>query len=361
MHERKDQLLVAKSSETQSETNALEPNRLDEASGSSPGQAVALAHVDGRKEARARKRELRLLAAAERGTPASSDDATGEPPSPSTAVAPGEPTARPRPRRGRPRRVGDAGNGSDASANSLEPASGQGSGQASGTDLPGPDTAESQPPQLPEHMLLVPEGKRSSRVATRARRKQESAAAAVASVANAEDNPSLGALNRHLNSMMQQLTSAHRVIGRVAAERDALRQQLADLQGIPVEQIVVSTIGVSAETSSRPSEAAAEETSKPSRFAKLNYFGGDDYQRMRKRRRNLALAILGFVVVLGLSARMGFWTMPSNLSRDSLGELPYIGDFMMLFMAGWLFFRVVRVSSKGVKWVFPSEDRRRRR
>jgi hypothetical protein len=206
---------------------------------------------------------------------------------------------------------------------------------------------------------LAGSGKRGARTVRRANKKQKAAEAAVEV---ADDNPALGALNRHLNTMMQQLSTAHRVIGRVAAERDALRQQLADLQGIPVDEIVVSTIGASTESSAQPSKPSQPTAaSQPTRFAKLNYFGGEDVALMRKRRQMLVLGILGFVLVLLLASRMGFWALPDNLSRDSLGNLPYIGDFMTIFLAGWLFFRVIRVSSKGVKWVFPSEDQRRRR
>jgi hypothetical protein len=197
---------------------------------------------------------------------------------------------------------------------------------------------------------------RGVRTAKRARRKQEDAAAALN---GAEDNPALGALNRHLNMMMQQLGTAHRVIGRIAAERDALRQQLADLQGIPVEEIVVTSLGASSDQfSAAPRPAEAQPKTGISRF---NYFGGEDVAVMRRRRQTFVLGLLVFVVMLWLAARMGAWQMPDNLSRDSLTALPYIGDLMTYFLAGWLLFRVVKVSSKGVRWVFPSDDPRRRR
>ena len=197
---------------------------------------------------------------------------------------------------------------------------------------------------------------RGARTLKRARRKQQDAAAALA---GADDNPALGALNRHLNMMMQQLGTAHRVIGRIAAERDALRQQLADLQGIPVEEIVVTTIGASSELTS--SAAKLSEPQPKTGLSRLNYFGGEDVVVMRRRRQMFVLALLLLVVILWLSSRMGFWQLPSNLSRDSLTGLPYIGEFMTYFLAGWLLFRFVKVSSKGVKWVFPSDDPRRRR
>ena len=78
---------------------------------------------------------------------------------------------------------------------------------------------------------------RGIRTLQREQRKQQQAAAALE---NAGEAPGLGALNRQLTLLTEQLGAAHRILGRVAAERDALRQRLADLQGIPVEDIVVT-------------------------------------------------------------------------------------------------------------------------
>jgi hypothetical protein len=86
------------------------------------------------------------------------------------------------------------------------------------------------------------------RMAERARKKLKSAPA---EPDNASEAPNLGALNRHLNMVVQQLSAAHQVLGRVAAERDALRQQLADLQGIPVEEVEIPTIAAESETPPR--------------------------------------------------------------------------------------------------------------
>jgi hypothetical protein len=196
-----------------------------------------------------------------------------------------------------------------------------------------------------------------ARTLKRARKKQEDAAAALAGAA---DDPALGALNRHLNMMMQQLGTASRVIGRIAAERDALRQQLAIVQGIPVDEIVVTSIGVS---SDHPSSAQKHhvEPRHDVGVSRFNVFVADDVSVMRKRRQMLVAFVLVLVVILWWSARMGYWVMPDNLSRDSITRVPFIGDFMSYFLAGWLFFRFVRVSSKGIKWVFPSDDPRRRR
>jgi hypothetical protein len=163
--------------------------------------------------------------------------------------------------------------------------------------------------------------------------------------------------------MMQQLTAAHRVIGRVAAERDALRQQLADLQGIPVEQIEVTTIGVAPELapSSRGPSAASPGIQQPSRLERLNIFGGEDFEKMRRRRQMFVLCLVVIGVILALIAQQMGWSMPDDISRGSLSALPVLGNLMTVFLAGWVLYRVLRVTGKGVRWVFPSEQRGRRR
>ncbi len=77
--------------------------------------------------------------------------------------------------------------------------------------------------------------------------------------------------------------------------------------------------------------------------------------------RVFAIALVLIVVVGWAAARMMGLSMPDKLSRDSLAALPYVGNLMAVFLAGWMFFRVIRVSSKGVRWLFPSDDPRRRR
>ncbi len=225
----------------------------------------------------------------------------------------------------------------------------------------GEPTLAPEPATAAEALIVSLSGKnpdRAARTLKRARRKQQAAAAAVA---GAEDNPALGALNRHLNMMVQQLGAAHRVIGRVAAERDALRQQLADLQGIPVDEIVVTMVGAAPDL---PLSSRATKPSEPkpkTGLARLNYFGGEDVAVMRKRRQTFVVGLLVLVLVLWLGSKMGVWQTPNNISRESLTGLPYVGEIMSYVLGGWLLFRFVRVSSKGVKWVFPSDDPRRRR
>jgi hypothetical protein len=86
-------------------------------------------------------------------------------------------------------------------------------------------------------------GKNRTRGLRTTRRGQRKHQRAAARVQQAGEDPGLGALNRQLKMVVEQLETAHRLIGRFTAERDALRQQLADLQGVPVEDIVITSTG----------------------------------------------------------------------------------------------------------------------
>ena len=198
--------------------------------------------------------------------------------------------------------------------------------------------------------------KRGRRTVEKVRKKQRLASEAVAA---ADNNPALGALNRHLNLLLQQLTTAHRLIGRVAAERDALRQQLADLQGVPVEQIQVTNVAVAPGSQDKDPQPDASQPAPL--MARLNYFGHEDLAVARKRRQSFVLALVMVGVILAVFARQIGWSMPEDVSKGSLSALPIIGNLMSVLLAGWVIFRVFRMGSKGVKWVFPSERKRRRR
>jgi uncharacterized BrkB/YihY/UPF0761 family membrane protein len=96
-------------------------------------------------------------------------------------------------------------------------------------------------------------------------------------------------------------------------------------------------------------------------FSRFNYFSVDDFDVMRRRRLALALAILALVLALWMAQNVGWLPKFDDISRESLRDIGILGNLMTFFLAGWLLYRVVRVSSKGIRWVFPSEDQRRRR
>jgi hypothetical protein len=101
-------------------------------------------------------------------------------------------------------------------------------------------------------VAVAASGKTRARGSRPARRGQRTRQRAAATVPEAGEDPGLGALNRELKMVVVQLETAHRLIGRFTAERDALRQQLAELQGIPVEDIVITATGQDGGTPDEP-------------------------------------------------------------------------------------------------------------
>ncbi len=123
----------------------------------------------------------------------------------------------------------------------------------------GDATGQPDAPGTPTNAVAVAgSGKnrrRSRRPVQRAQPKQPQGAA------EASMAPGLGSLNRNLKVVTEQLATAHRILGQVAAERDGLRQQLADLLGVPVEEIVVPSAAapnVPHESGPQPDAAPAE-------------------------------------------------------------------------------------------------------
>ena len=95
-------------------------------------------------------------------------------------------------------------------------------------------------------------GKNRGRGLRPTRRRQRKHQRAAATELQAGEDPGLGALNRQLKMVVEQLETAHRLIGRFTAERDALRQQLAEVQGIPVEDVVITSSGQDMGTQDAP-------------------------------------------------------------------------------------------------------------
>ena len=125
---------------------------------------------------------------------------------------------------------------------------------------PGAATGQPDAPRTPTDAVAVAgsgkKRKHGTRALQQAQRKQQQATAR-----EAGELAGLGSLNRNLKVVAEQLATAHRIIGQVAAERDGLRQQLADLLGVPVAEIVVPSAGepnVPHESGPQPDAAPAE-------------------------------------------------------------------------------------------------------
>lgn len=320
-----------------------------------PTAADLISAQEARRERRARRKNLRLVEPNEEPAVESVAEAapgTGEAP-PRHEVAPTQKLIDAEMRRmSRETRQHPESNvrAERQARNAAREAAGAAEGEA-------PDAAEHVDPQIASETdddavaIGVEPGKagrahRRANTAEKARRKNTSAPS--------EENL---LLVRQLSLTSQQLNAAHRVIGRLSAERDILRKHFADAVGIPVNEVVIATDTGAAEAALKEVQVEAKP---PSRMEKLNYFNSTDYAQMRRRRQTFVAILLALVLVLWGLSRAGYWSMPDNISRDSLGTVPIIGDLMTYFLAGWLFFRVGKVSSKGIRWVFPQDKRQRR-
>ncbi|MFM9106538.1 MAG: hypothetical protein ACKOWF_07545 [Chloroflexota bacterium] len=223
-------------------------------------------------------------------------------------------------------------------------------------------------------MLVAPLVDTSSgqKIVERTRAQFHAAESAVAG--NAEVISVIAPLIRHVNGVTEQLNDAQINLGRLMAERDALRQQLADLQGVDVAQIsllpVDSTLAAGERHGSRlqrienrAAEPAAESSAK---FRVRNPLKVDalatreEMARVARRRQLLAIALFGGVgLLLFMNSRQG--NDISKVSRDSLADLQFVGIFFNMFFMVWMLYRVVRVGGKGAKWLFPQNTGNQRR
>ena len=188
-------------------------------------------------------------------------------------------------------------------------------------------------------------------------------------IANADDkNASLGPLVRHLNTLTLHLAEAHRAIGRLTAERDALRRHLAELQGLPIP-----------DDDSRPDKETRvevrqerQEARAEAKAARVEVRGGDPSAMTPEeiaewrasvawRRRLIAGGVLAVLVAGFVIANQMDFDLSGKLSRQGLATIPYLGNLMSIFIAAWIIYRIARVGGKGARWLFPSDQELRRR
>ncbi len=178
-------------------------------------------------------------------------------------------------------------------------------------------------------------------------------------------------LIRHVNGVTEQLNDAQINLGRVMAERDALRQRLAQVEGVEVSELsIVPFSDASLAQSDRQSnrlqrlESRADDAERAKPAGKLGIRNPlkvdssatrEEMARVARRRQLLAIAIFGAIgIMLFISRRQG--NDLSNISRDSLADLQFVGIFFNMFFMVWMLYRVVRVGGKGAKWLFPQNQ-----
>lgn len=178
-----------------------------------------------------------------------------------------------------------------------------------------------------------------------------------------EPEAGLAPMIHHLGAMTKELTNAQRTIGRLVAERDALRKQVVELDGVPFELPEDNTIRIAKEA-----RVEARAIKQADRINVLETPPDVDpairAADAGRRRRRIAAAIVLVLVASFYWADMQGWNLGDFLSKGGLSSIAYVGPFFNVFLAGWLLFRVVRVGGKGARWLFPEPEepgRRQRR
>jgi hypothetical protein len=166
-------------------------------------------------------------------------------------------------------------------------------------------------------------------------------------------------LDQRYRLMLMQITAAHRVIGKLNLERDILAHHLEGLRAtLPPGSVPEATHAVTPQAV----RAAAVPSDQPRAMRAMQEFlYGGTLEDVRRHR----LSVLGVLLAIGMTTwvgmRVGVVVLPDKISRDRLGDLPYIGNSLGYAMAIWSFFRVFRVAGRGVRWAYPKSMPRRRR
>ena len=184
-------------------------------------------------------------------------------------------------------------------------------------------------------------------------------------------------LVRHVNNVTMQLNEAQITIGRLTAERDALRHQLLDETGALAEQID-QQMSVDLKDSERRQnrllrqearEGEPDDGDEPGRvslfFRRAGLIIPDDapeeaFKQAARKRQILAFTILSVVVLVIWLYQRGGQSI-GNINRDSLAQIQGIGVIFQALLIAWMLYRVVRVGGKGARWLFPQQSQNTRR
>ena len=176
---------------------------------------------------------------------------------------------------------------------------------------------------------------------------------AEASIAGVDlQGAAIAPLIRYVNAVSHQLNESQKAIGKLQVERDALRTQVIGLNGVPVDvdALAEQAGGTDHLTESAKASRRDARNSEPDKEPKTV----EDMGRQRRLIALVGLAVLG-VVALGLRLTAHAVDL-SNVSKNGLGSVAIIGSFMQVFLAGMIFYRLIRIGGRGAKWLFPEND-----
>ncbi len=245
--------------------------------------------------------------------------------------------------------------------NEAAPAAASPAAPESATPVAGDGETGPKRPSRTENVAAKSEERSAARSAKR--RAKSTATPTLPVETNEEQQLALAPMVQHLGSMTKELTESQRTVGRLIAERDALRKQVSEMNGVPFElpeenEIRIAKVARVEARAIKQAERSAEADDTPE---------GDPTARAAaagRRRRLIALAV---VVVLASGfywADMQGWNLGDFLSKGGLSNIDYVGPLFNVLIAGWLIYRIARVGGKGARWLFPEPEepgRRRRR
>ncbi|HEU5430959.1 MAG TPA: hypothetical protein VFU81_04815 [Thermomicrobiales bacterium] len=237
---------------------------------------------------------------------------------------------------------------------------------ADGADAVAGEGEAPRPPMLVKADLgaiptLEGNAKRADRKA--GRMDVQHAAAAEALSAIDPNNAAMAPLIRYVNAVSMHLNESQKTVGKLQVERDALRAQVLSLDAEPIDASRFAELAKKAGITDasdprqqRRSERQAAKDGTDDAPASEDDAGGSMDETGRKRRL-IALGALALVGLVALGTRvMNHPIDLSNMSKDSLGSLAIVGQFMQVFLAGMIFYRLARIGSRAGRWLFPEND-----
>lgn len=210
-------------------------------------------------------------------------------------------------------------------------------------------------------------GSKEERVAERSRRRQ----LAMDEGGEEGDDKStpMMPLVRHLNTVTKELALAYRTIGQVTTERDMLKRQIYEIQGLPTpeEEETATTRANSNRGTRQEARAEVKLARAEARGAEPSLSPEEVAEKLRKlvwRRRAIALGGLALLaaIYVALPSMLDNFTW-ENFSRDSFANIAYVGSIFQIFLIGFVIYRIARVGGKAGRWLFPGDElpRKRRR
>jgi hypothetical protein len=176
-------------------------------------------------------------------------------------------------------------------------------------------------------------------------------------------NAAIAPLIRYVNAVSLHLNESQKLIGKLQIERDALRAQVISLDAEPIDATRFAEIAKAPDDpdaselkQQRRSERRAAKEAPPESEETAEDSGpapGD----VGRKRRLIALGLLAAIGLVALGTRIVNHPVDlSNMSKGSLGGLAVVGQFMQVFLAGMIFYRLARIGGRAGRWLFPEND-----